>query len=711
MQRQIRDFVSLYGQGRRLEALRCLFPCPDICLDDFPEEASLLINYAAAVAFEPWQCVGAILKEMLDYPDENHPNFMNMLHEDGLLLDEYKSKAPGIEKFISAKKHFYDNFLQDSDHLLLANPFFGLTYSSKEDLSLQLEKKPTGTPVIIVEAWDVDWSHLFQKIADRRVIWVFYDDNLFYRCLGMPGWVEEICNDQHILFVMNVYPVAQLLSQNAYGLRDLFPVVLSPPHLVAKAGGDIVDLLGRCIATLPDNLWQETTSANVLYQYGKILAFNNKTRFLGSRRCLTAQLKAMQENGAEPHRHFPVYEMFINDDINKQYVRYTRNSPRRKVTQHGKVSIAHIVPVIDDGSNHAPTVRLRNLLEHYNRDEYDISVICTEQFSCRGKEYALPLTHLSSWEKGKYSIAWMMSNKIEVYVDEGQDDFLSTAQNLNKLLAYDGVDVVIFHEAHPIHLLMATMIDAPYRIFFEHGRFIPLDFDCFDFFILSHQEEANRIGLPYVVANPKIAGKHTEENYHPLKRQDFLKKYSLPEQACLLTTLSNHLQSRLSVSMCQCIAKILQENPIAYYMPIGHWNNPARQMNIFQYYEVDHKVIHLPPQSWPLNVLNIMDLYLNEFPFGGSSAVIEAMAVGLPIVTMLVNQGSIDCREGAYLFGIQHAVCNEQDYYHKVNQLIQNPSLRKQWGNIARQQYKRNCCDSINYCFKHQSIIKRLIAR
>jgi glycosyltransferase involved in cell wall biosynthesis len=251
-----------------------------------------------------------------------------------------------------------------------------------------------------------------------------------------------------------------------------------------------------------------------------------------------------------------------------------------------------------------------------------------------------------------------------------------------------GVDIAIFHQLPPLSGLMARICDIPCRVFLDHGTSFPV-LSGFDLIVVSnldgfpldhsyyHNIGSNIVDLPMLT-----------ESRDTWEAQTYPKSwFNLPDDAKIVTTVSNHLDDRLSPECCWAISEILKKVPRAYYVPIGPIQG-HRLAEIFKQLGVGDRVIFLGNQFSPSQLLRSMDLYLNEFPFGGSIGVLDGMASGVPVVTMFNPEGAPQGRYAALYMGLDHAVQTKENYIELACRLLTDQTIYEEWSAHTLKRYE-----------------------
>lgn len=666
------DFIDLYSRGEAVKACQC-----DIIGND---KLSVLVgNYSLALRFDSHavlQRANAVLLEYLEGKG-GYDEFVAALLFDKYVLDCYQHGggddivAQFIERCWEKKPLSEDElngFIEGYEGLYRGtfDAFARLEnnlchfISSKRDLYRIFVEKNFFLPPKPYLPWGDDLPH-----CDEQAIFVFDDVN------SLLGRLGNVRLDDKLVLVANIHPVAQLHLQDI--TRDF-------DGLIVSTNEDTARLLEECIATLPDDWWEDNDAAQALYRHGKKYACMERLKLLGPQRSAMQYVVDFVMGAYENYRAIPDYVLAMDDSI--PYYPGVKRAQKRPWKSSPPYSIAHVVPVIHDTVNHAPTTLLKKFLAEHDREWSGLYVISSEQFVRRSEEYPIVEGGKSSWEWGSSTIAKMMSQGTMVYVEDEGENYLAAAQNIANFMQEEKIEIAIFHEPLPIHEFAASISDVPCCLFLDHSTGMP-HFSCFDGFIIGNPEEIPRLKEQYDV--PMMGCRKVINKVHrkELKRKDF----SLPEDGVLLVSVFNHPHSRLSLEMCKTIVHILRRCPQAYYVVIGDSKQTGCRKFIFQHYGVDDRVIWLGGCNSVIDALKVMDIFLNEFPWGGGLSVIEAMAVGLPVVSMYIDEGPVAGRQGAYIFGRDRAVEDVFDYEELACRLIEDLSFRNEWSQIAQARY------------------------
>lgn len=152
-----------------------------------------------------------------------------------------------------------------------------------------------------------------------------------------------------------------------------------------------------------------------------------------------------------------------------------------------------------------------------------------------------------------------------------------------------------------------------------------------------------------------------------------------------MTTISNHLNSRVGDGMCRAIAAILNACPDTWYAPIGPADGTLSQRLDAAGAPPRYRLLGWRPS--PSDDIRPMHLYLNEFPVGGGVALIDAMAAGLPIVALYDPDGPHQARYIADYYDPRRAVRTPYEYVELAESLLTDPARRAEWATYSRTRF------------------------
>jgi glycosyltransferase involved in cell wall biosynthesis len=362
-------------------------------------------------------------------------------------------------------------------------------------------------------------------------------------------------------------------------------------------------------------------------------------------------------------------------------------SKKTKAHLSSPLKIAHVCSQVVDGG-HAPSRLLRSLITHHNRSQFEPSVWVTETHVVhRGVYPQSPWFSPASTNRAPSTLSHWKNTGVPLHISGPSPDLTAIAEELNALLEQAEIDVLACHGHDPIHYLLSRMTRIPIKVFVEHsGR---PNYEGFDLCLcsvegtaLSEQERYNQWKLR-LMDNPYGVDPRDEWTEVP-------PNFELPAGTRIITTISNHLESRLSPDFVKAIAMILQRVPDTVYYPMGPVTNIDGLKERFKAFGVENRIQFLGSVKSPSNYCRSMHLYLNEVPFGGGLSIADAMAAGLPVVSMHDANGPMQARNGAAWFGIDWVLSNGSidDYVNLACSLLENPEKYQLWSSHAIDQYQ-----------------------
>lgn len=352
--------------------------------------------------------------------------------------------------------------------------------------------------------------------------------------------------------------------------------------------------------------------------------------------------------------------------------------------------VVHVCSQIFDTS-HAPSRIIQRLLSIGDRSRFDYALVVTESLFAREGDYPTSLrTAESSLKRGAGTIQFLEREKIAYLVEtpSAGDSLEACSKRLAQRLAPLDIDILVFHGPEPLHHALAAQLKGPVKVLFEHGT-LPKT-QGFDHAICALEDTLHlpKNRLP-PGCNLHILPFFADSRSQWQAKVPFKSDFGLSDDVMIATTISNHLETRLSADFCDTISQILKKCPHVHYMPIGKVKNPQELLNRFDS-NVHSQIRFLGPSDTPSNLTRCMDLYFNEFPFGSCYGILDAMASGCAVVSMYDPKGPPQARYGGVYAGLDMAITSllPKDYVKVACELAHNPLTFFKWSQRSFQNYE-----------------------
>ena len=394
----------------------------------------------------------------------------------------------------------------------------------------------------------------------------------------------------------------------------------------------------------------------------------------------------------------------------------TQNAPLRRPVNHrgGPLRVLYIAPSLTPGQ--AAAERLVNVVESHDRSTVQPLVLVADEFTQRtpaGKWLEFP--HFPSREAGAGLIARLERAGVSPEFVSTTGDYLRAAEQGVALAREHSPDVAVFiaSPACPIQAGMALARVAPIQINQNIGA--PLLIRGIDACLYRNPAAAatdkgtlDRLGIRSELI--PAAGIDLESIAStPSADRTAL---GIPDHATVLVSVSNRLPRRLDPAnesgFGQALCRFLRANPTVWWLGIGPGDfNDALRM--FTAADVRNRVILTGGRHDVPALLKAADIYINEYPEGGSNTVLEAMACALPVAA--INAGDAHTWNiGASIIGdAARPRGDTEGYWHLVAQWCRNTPERQAVGkaNLARAQAEFGV-ESL--CRSYERIYKKLFA-
>ena len=638
------------------------------------------------------------------FPEEEGESF------EAAISDPYRATCINLFRFVQSQLLFFQNHISFGEVVCFWNmlsafvdnyrPFYPFQFkreNANDELQVSLKEKSSKQLVYFMEAVEgIDWKSFFSTLQDRQAIFLFPNLNTFIRCIFEKEF-SSCC----------LKPTVRSLILNK-GLLEQWNVQegewkdFTEFHWVFLEKSTIWKQYQK---PFQDNLKARFSSQSFLNTLGKRLNLKWKARHLEGRRGLSFYRDCFYQTLYDSNMHLemqnikkedsPLYieSSVMNDFESKRQV--------RSLDKKSMYRIAHLVKTFSDLKSHAPTKRLLSLLGGYNEDKFEVHLLSVEQNILRLEDYPSVYYQHSSLLVGSRVIEQLRESGKEVYIDYHSKSQEDSAEKIVEELKLREIDLAIFHEVSPMHLMIAAQCDVPVRLFFEHGA-VP-NVLPFEGVILSHEEEVEYWKKKF----PSWKGKWlaNDKGHFHNKQEEFSHDIlGIGKEHLVLMTVCTRLNERFSNEFCSCVAEILRAVPEAIFFAIGD-GDFALKKGLFEKEHVESRVRYLGYKNNPTDYLALADVYLNEFPVGGSSSVCEAISMGCPVVSRYYRDSDlIAMRSGSYFMGEVPYIETAADYIQTAIRLLSDDKLRKEWQVKAR---KRTLyINSVErYAKSHQELI------
>lgn len=602
--------------------------------------------------------------------------------------------ALGWNRLLKSKQHYLNSLPRPKR---VPFPWFPIKYSiSAPSINLQQTKS---LPFIFLEPIDQDLSNFFDHLTNQPAVFVVSTLSVFYQLLQIPKIIDALSDPQHLIYILDIYPNAQLLNQQAVlnDYKNFYPIYFSPSKHLELFWPYLEEAFRKCFVQDKQLMTTESPLANDLYQLSKHLLYSIQQDRLGNARQPALYVQFEQLKWYDSHKALTSTDKLagpkIKDHIQSILEDYAKLRRVRHKEKKDKLRIAHIVPQIIS-LGHAPTRLLENLVLNYDKDQFDLMVVSSEILLEHPFEY--PLNYYrseSSVYRGFLTIQKFQQMGIEVFINNQSFTYASDAVSLAEYLNGKDIDIAVFHGPDVVNLISTQLLSAPLRVLFEHGS--QSSYAGFDLAIVSSDAAVELYQKHYADIGTRVVGLpfavDVRKDWSMQEKPITKASMKMPETALIMTTISTKLDSRLSDEMCSAITEILKRVPNAYYAPIGNIENIERLQRIFNNAGVLDRLKFLGTLRLPSLYARSMHLYLNEFPFGSCLGILDAMASGLPVVTMYDARGPQQARYGGDFIGIDRAITsgNEKEYVELACSLLTDQYLYNEWSAHTLRQYEK----------------------
>jgi glycosyltransferase involved in cell wall biosynthesis len=595
------------------------------------------------------------------------------------------------------KKPFLSSHLRENYHSFLA-------WEEHHHVFIESRIFKGRFPVFLMGPVDLDWS----IIGNAPCCFLFVDYLSFCHCLQFSSLAKVLEKSKSLIIFLDSYFYEQAFYQNFEIMqeRELEVINVCPNYFSENKSKEIKELLGMLLSESKESeIWKKSKSADNFFLLGNTLRSSLEWKRLPKRSGAAFTMIQESQYWWSWHQEVDCRQgsIFLREMIQEL------PKPVLLKKSSEKSTVLHVIPrFVDEG--HAPSIRIYELLKHYNFDQFKVLLLIVDQHLFRREEYPYFFSDdSSSKQRGYLKIKELEGQGVEVFHLQKEGSFLSLAEEKAKEFKGFGVDLAIFHDPNEWMYLFAHQMEGVHRVFFEHGSLPKLHF--FESIILNHEYEADCLrkkSLRNVYFNPLSIDLLKNEKTSVISRH----KWGFSSKDVLITTVSNSLVARLSSDFCCCIAKILQACKQAIFLPVGFVINKDKNkiMSIFKDYGVEDQVVFLGQLEPPLSFLKEMDLYFNDFPVGGGLAILEAMAAQLPVLCLFDESSHLRSRQASlYMERDQNFVVSScSEYINRGIELVKNSKERELLSKESYKKYQRRSLEE-DYILRHQKIVNQLL--
>lgn len=701
------QFADLYEKGEFRSAFQTIITHPAISYDTLFSKLPIfhaLVNHIDACVFFGFfeaMVTAERLKACL-LADSKHAvlldGFIDVLHQQELFQNKFFSKsgfknkkaAENIDAVPPLFIHLFHEKLKISMNwhtFATAKPSFVNTIKTSHSFGIPpipfsfsgksepLMTEAKGIPVIFFQPFEVVDTAFFQSLKGRPSVVVFETISMLLHALQNDEILKFLIDSLTFLYILEEHPLQQSPLFSEFTEKDFNPILMDKHIIYLDIIPVFTDALKGFLQQPKENFQNETIETNRLYQIAKKMLVRSQSHRWGKSRAIATVFRQRLYDWFDPHKDVPAPEINAispgQDFLKEIYQEASEKRPARRLPSQGKLRLAHIVSQIVDGG-HAPSRVLRSLVANADLEHFELFVFSTEFLVMRNTEYPLAgVISPPSETRGEETIKDFKQRGAKVFIHRSNDTYKDVAHHVAKQLSALQIDIAVFHGPDEINSLIAAMTDVPLRVMYEHGT-IP-KYPYFDYVITSSEEAAKEVRLKFQNTGMDAAFlKFCIGLTNPQKVPYTKEQLGLSKDAFIMTTISNHLENRLSQNMCHAIGEILKNHPRAMYMPMGRMVEPEKIRSIFEIYGINDRVVFLGSVDNPRQIAGAMDLYLNEFPFGSALGMLEAMAAGCPVVSMYDENGPPQARYGGAYFGVDRVIHsgNKDDYVKLASRYI-----------------------------------------
>lgn len=377
-----------------------------------------------------------------------------------------------------------------------------------------------------------------------------------------------------------------------------------------------------------------------------------------------------------PEKTMPLVELY------ERAARKMPVLPKRVVSGSGRRRVALITGNLVDHAV-AYSRRVLNIARYADRDRYDLRFYSTENLTRRECPlFPFGLENGGTAECAPACLETLRSLQVPVWLAPRDKNATQIAGAIIRKLEEDAVDYAIVQTglASPIDWLVARCSPVPVKAGIHIGS-SPFN-TGFDLYFFDNPVNLEREKNWWTDAMGERVLLTSGVDVERLRGSPSVARgeLSIPAEAVVIGTVSNHLGERMSVPFCELLARVLKAHPSCWYLGIGMPPDEER-VQLFREAGVLDRMRFPGPVRAASAVLKMLDIYANEFPLGGSESVKEAIACGIPVVAMKWSDAHAESA-GAVIAGPDYGIMERDPaaYERLLHEWISNPAARQDAG-------------------------------
>lgn len=343
--------------------------------------------------------------------------------------------------------------------------------------------------------------------------------------------------------------------------------------------------------------------------------------------------------------------------------------------KHSKVRIAYITSgILPYGGL---TQHIENIIKFHDKDSFEIYLYSTECSFGGGSKL-----------RAKDRVSALNEEVEKLFIADFDSSLLEKADSVVREIEKDEVDVLAYFLApnDVVSSLVASCFRNYKNIFFHDSSHVfclgSFQFDLHidttkKFFLRCKDENINHnvIHLPLpgrAQDNDKLVGRALRE------------KCGLSDSSILAATIGNPQKNVWdnNHAYIEITGELLTANENLYLLLVADGMQHIRNLLVDRFPNIAERVFVEKSTPKVCDLLKECDMYFSSFPVGGGLAILDAISVGLPVVSVESQREILQCDE--------IIACDKEDYISVANRLVQDIEFRNNVAQKVSSVYREN---------------------